>query len=137
MEFQGVAGGRVMSDREALALSPLHWAYIGDAVFELFVRHALLQPGVPVHEVHRRVVGWVSARGQEELWRRLDGLLTETEADVARRGRNAKSSLPHKADPAAYRRSTALEALVGYLYLTGRYERICELLSSVGKEAPR
>lgn len=135
MELQGVAGERTMSDREALALSPLHWAYVGDAVFELFARQALLRPGVPVHEVHRKVVGWVSAQGQEALWRRIAGFLTEAEAEVARRGRNAKSSLPHKADPAAYRRSTALEALIGYLYLTGRYGRIHELLSAVGEES--
>lgn len=136
MELQGVAWGKQMSDREAMALSPLHWAYVGDAVFELVARCAHLRPGVPLHEVHRRVVAQVSAVGQEALWQRIAGLLTDEEAEVARRGRNAKSSLPHRSDPAAYRRSTALEALVGYLYLTGRYDRILQLLASMGSETP-
>lgn len=119
---------RLIDPGEAGALSPLVLAYVGDAVYELFVRSWLLTSRVSVDRLHRRCVEWVSANGQERVWEGVKNLLDADEAEVARRARNAKSPAPRTASVAAYRRATALEAVVGYLYLTGRDQRIQELL---------
>lgn len=132
MVLQGLTPKEIPMGRdEAAALSPLALAYIGDAVYEILVRQAVLRPGVKVQRLHSRAVQWVSATGQERLWSQIEGDLTAEEQDVGRRARNAKGTVPQNADPAAYRKSTALEAVIGYLYLTGRTERIQTLVGSV------
>jgi len=108
---------------------PLHLAYLGDAVWELHVRRTLLRGGpVRMDEVHRRAVGAVQAAAQAAALHRIEPFLTEEEKEVARRGRNAKSSPPRGVDPVDYRYSTAFECLLGYLYYTGRMERLREVL---------
>ncbi|MBD2844744.1 ribonuclease III [Paenibacillus sp. IB182496] len=111
-------------------MNPVALAYLGDAVFELLVRQYLLsRANHRLHELHRQATSYVSAKAQAELLRRWQPLLTEEEADLVRRGRNAKSGGPTKnADPAAYRLATGLECLVGYLYYHKRSERLHELL---------
>lgn len=129
MDVQRVIGPEhPLSPREAGALPALVLAYIGDAVYELLVRTAALGGGGPVDRLHNRVVEWVSAAGQERVWQAIEKELTPEEAAVARRGRNAKGSVPKGATPSAYRAGTSLEALVGYLYLTGDAERLERLL---------
>jgi len=114
-------------------MNPVVLAYVGDAVFELLVRQYLVaQPDHRSANLHRAATGHVSAKAQRrlllEVWQ---ALLTEEEADVVRRGRNAKSGAPPKnADPADYRHATALECLVGYLYYLGRTERLGELMAA-------
>lgn len=108
---------------------PLHLAYLGDAVWELHVRHSIVRGGVAKRDdMHRRAVERVHAAAQAELLHRIEHRLTDEERDVARRGRNAKSQVPRGADPVDYRYSTALECLLGYLYYTGQNRRLHEVL---------
>ncbi|WP_051235988.1 Mini-ribonuclease 3 [Paenibacillus pinihumi] len=116
--------------KEPDQLSPVVLAYIGDAVFELIIRQYLIsQTNHKLHHLHREATSRVSAKAQCALLQRLMPVLTEEEADIVRRGRNAKSGNPPKnADPHDYRQATALECLFGYLYYQRRSGRIHELL---------
>ena len=112
-------------------IPPLVLAYVGDSFFNLFVRTSLLrfeQNKVRVlHDYGARIV---SATWQAQALRELEPLLTEAEAEVVRRGRNAKSTVPKSASVGDYRSSTGFEALLGFLYLTGeqgRLEELCRL----------
>jgi len=123
----------VFSDLEIEAglLAPLVLAYVGDAVYELYIRTKLVEkhPG-KVHDLHQMAVKYVQAAGQAAVMHSWQGSLTAEEKRIVRRGRNAKSAVPRHSDMADYRHSTGLEALIGYLYLTGREERLAELLES-------
>lgn len=113
-----------------LEISSLVLAYIGDAVFELYIRMSLVAQGRSrVNDLHRQASEQVRAVNQAELLKRLEPLLNEEERDVARRGRNAKSgSLPKNVEMATYRISTGFEALLGYLFIARREDRIKDLL---------
>ena len=108
----------------------LELAYIGDALYDLYVREHLIAHGGRVRALHRHAISLVCAHAQAEALGRIEGMLTEAEAGVVRRARNAKQSPPRNADPAEYHRATALEAVVGYLYVTGNRERMNELLAA-------
>jgi ribonuclease-3 family protein len=113
-------------------VSPLLLAYLGDAVFELYVRHMLVTDQArPIRQLHRKATRIVRAGGQDKALRQIESLLTEEEADIVRRGRNTKSRVPKNADMAAYRRATGFEALLGWLYITDKQERINQLLSGI------
>ncbi|MFS0724496.1 Mini-ribonuclease 3 [Paenibacillus sp. 1P07SE] len=118
-------------------MNPVVLAYIGDAVYELLVRQYLLsKPNHKLHHLHSQAVSFVSAKAQSALLRRLQPLLTEEEADIVRRGRNAKSGAPPKnADVQEYRLATSFECLLGYLYCQKRTERLHELLAYAWPEA--
>jgi len=107
----------------------LELAYIGDTVYDLYVRSALLRKGLRVRDMHKRAVKTVCAHAQAQAFRKIEPNLTETEHDVARRARNAHQSPPKNADPAEYHLATALEALTGYLFVTGQHERMDALLT--------
>lgn len=114
---------------EASTMAPLALAYLGDAVFELYVRQRLLRGAArPTAELHRQAVRRVRAAAQaaalRSCWEELRGL----EAVVARRARNARYSSHRGVDPAVYHYSTAFEALVGFLYLTGSAERLEQVM---------
>jgi ribonuclease-3 family protein len=111
-------------------LSPVVLAYIGDAVFEIYVRQRLVAGfNRKPHELHRAATSYVSAAAQARLLQSWMPLLTEEETDIVRRGRNTKSGQPPKnADPADYRHATALECLVGYLYYQGAKQRLEQLV---------
>ena len=111
-------------------LPPVVLAYIGDAVFEVYVRQHLVA-GIArrPHELHRAATRYVSAAAQASLLRRWMPLLTEREAEIVRRGRNTKSQPPRNAEPADYRQATALECLVGYLFYKGERQRLEELIA--------
>lgn len=117
---------------DAKQLNSLALAYMGDAVYEEYVRRHLLQSGkVKPHQLHREGTKYVSAKAQcQVLFRILDEqLLTEAEHAVVMRGRNAKSgTVPKNTDVQTYRYSTAFEALMGYLYLSLEKERLEELI---------
>ena len=102
----------------ATELSPVLLAYIGDAVYELHVRCRLLMPPKRIRDYHQAVVAWVRAESQSALLERWQPLLTEAEADLVRRGRNATSRSPRRLSPAIYQRATGLETLIGYLFLS-------------------
>ncbi len=110
-------------------VSPIVLAYVGDAVFEVYVRqHLVAGPIRKPHELHRAATRYVSAASQAKTLRRWMPILTEAEADMVRRGRNTKSKPPRHADPGEYRHATALECLVGYLFYKGERERLEQLM---------
>lgn len=117
---------------DAKQLNSLALAYMGDAVFENYVRRHLLYSGqVRPNQLHRAGTKYVSAKAQCQILFQMmdDHVLTEDEKAVVMRGRNAKSgTVPKNTDVQTYRYSTAFEALMGYLYLTGEMERLEELI---------
>lgn len=106
----------------------LELAFVGDSVYDLTVRARLVREGGHVRDLHRKAVGFVKAAAQSEALGRIEPMLTEEEAGVVRRARNARQTPTKNADAADYHRATALEALIGFLYLTGREERLKEIL---------
>lgn len=112
--------------------SPLTLAYIGDGVFDLVIRSVVVGKGnTRPNRLHHRTSQIVKAHTQAQIIEYLEPQLTEEEADIYRRGRNAKSpTMAKNATMADYRRATGLEALVGYLYLTDRFERLVALVKS-------
>lgn len=121
-----------MTDREAKLLSPLGLAYIGDGIYELMARRRVLAQGnMPVQKLHRATVSLVRAAAQSEAVNLLQDRLSEEELAIYKRGRNADSHPPKNADTVEYRRATGLEALFGYLYLTGRTDRLEELFDLI------
>jgi ribonuclease III family protein len=113
-------------------LNSLALAYMGDAVFEQYVRNHLIQKGtVRPNFLHKEATAYVSAKAQSYVIHKfLEGdFLDEEETAVVRRGRNAKSgTIPKNTDVQTYRYSTAFEALIGYLYLSGAEERLEEII---------
>lgn len=138
---EGVKSGSGFSDycREALRLkdqdvrsySPLALAYIGDAAYELVIRTKVMNHGsMQVNKMHKKSADLVKAQTQANLFKVLEEELTQEELSVYKRGRNAKSvTVAKHAAMIDYRMATGFEALVGYLYLTGQYERMIELVS--------
>jgi len=120
-----------ISEAEARQISPVTLAFVGDAVYSLFVREKLvLTADRPAGELQKLTSARVSAHGQNELLHVVSESFTEEELAVFKRGRNAKKATKSKnAEVAEYNNSTGLEAVVGYLYLTGQYGRIAELLN--------
>ena len=111
-------------------MSPLTWAYVGDAVYELYIRHHLVETtNLKPNKLHREATKFVRASAQAEILEKLKEYLTEEEQEIVRRGRNTQNHhLPKNADPADYMYSTAFEGLIGYLYLTKQDERLQEIL---------
>lgn len=107
---------------------PVELAYIGDAVFSLYVRRRLLPVSSHVQVLHDLAARMVSAVMQAKAMDALEGDLTEEESQIARRGRNTKSTVPKSASVREYRQGTAFEALMGYLYLMDQKERLHELM---------
>jgi ribonuclease III family protein len=114
-------------------LNSLALAYLGDAVFETYIRYHLIQTGqVRPNQLHRAATKYVSAKAQAGIVHRIleANILSDTEITVLKRGRNAKSgSVPKNTDVLTYRHSTAFEALIGYLHLSGDKKRVEELIS--------
>ena len=110
-------------------------AFMGDAVFEQFVRERILHGGtVGADKMHRAAVRYVKAAAQEQALRAMMQELTEEELSVVRRARNHKiTSKPKNADPVTYKMATAFEALVGYLYLSGQKDRLAEIMERAAK----
>jgi ribonuclease-3 family protein len=105
-------------------------AYIGDAVCHLFIRQWLTGKGGNVRGLTQKAAACACAPGQARAAEMLQSLLTEEEADIFRRGRNAKCGVvPKNCDPVDYRKATGFEALMGWLYVNGKKERLEELLS--------
>lgn len=110
--------------------SPLALAYIGDAIYDLVIRTIVVERGnTSVNKLHKKTVSYVNARIQAQMIEALTDELTEEEKTVYRRGRNAKSYTTAKnASVIEYRKATGFEALCGYLYLTGKQERMLSLV---------
>lgn len=112
-------------------LSPLTLAFLGDAVYELYVRETLVRSANrPANDLHKLAVQQVKASAQASAIEKLMPILTEEEEAIYKRGRNAHANhLPKGASRRDYNMATGFEALVGYLHLQGRRERLIELLT--------
>ena len=121
---------------KANTYSPLALAYIGDGVYEMFIRTYIIAKGnAPVNKMHKRARDLVRATTQAKMYHVIAPMLTEEEVQVLKRGRNAKSiSAPKNADVTEYRHATGLEALIGYLYIAGNITRIHEIITTGLKE---
>jgi len=124
--------------KDAKQFNGLALAYMGDAVYEVYIRHFLLSKGnVKPHILHRLSKEFVSAKAQAAHLEQLmnNQLFSQEELAVIKRGRNAKSgTVPKNTDVQTYRHSTAFEALIGYLYLQGNIERINEIIGFIIEE---
>lgn len=116
--------------QDAKMLSPLVWAYVGDAVYELFIRTMLTNnSNAKPHKLHIESIKYVKAKSQADILKKIDEKLTEEEKDIVRRGRNTENHhIAKNTNVADYAQSTAFEALIGYLYLTKQDERLKEIL---------
>jgi len=110
--------------------SPLVLAYIGDTVFEVFIRTLVVYKGnAPVYKLHRKSVDFVKAKSQSDTIHRIMQFLTLEELDIVRRGRNAKSgTIPKNVDIGEYKYATGFESLLGFLYLKRDFARLMQVL---------
>ena len=117
--------------QDAKLLLPLVWAYVGDSVFELYVRTKLINnSNAKPHKLHIESIKYVKAKSQADILKRITDKLTDEERDVVRRGRNTENHhVAKNSNVADYSQSTAFEALIGYLYLTKQDERLEEILN--------
>lgn len=122
-------------DINADTISPLTLAFVGDAVFSLYIREMLVcDANRPVGKLHTLSVKWVKAEAQSKGMHAILPMLSEKEAEVFKRGRNAHTShTPKNQSGCDYHYATGFEALVGYLYLKDNGERLSLLLSEVIK----
>ena len=128
----------MITEKEAQGYSPNVLAFYGDSVYEVLVRERVVtQHQTNAGRLHDMAVERVRASYQSEAVNVIEPMLTEKEADILRRGRNAGGiSVPKSAKPSEYRRATALEALFGYLSLTGQNERIETLFNAICEALP-
>lgn len=123
-----------LSREDLLMLSPLQLAYIGDAVYELFVRTYLLNRGLKVNELHKEATKYVKAKSQSEIVHGIFDKLYEDEKSYVKKGRNAKSyTSPKNANIVDYKYATGLECLFGYLYLNNKDSRMEEIFNEITK----
>ncbi len=111
-------------------MSPLTWAYLGDSIFETYIRDYLVDTtNLKPNKLHRKAIMYVKAKAQADVIKKLDAYLTDEEKDIVKRTRNTENHhVPKNADKADYMYSTAFEGLIGYLYLTKQEERLAEIL---------
>ena len=135
LELSGLSVGNIenffeIKDNDIRSFSPLTLAYIGDAVYEIIIRTIIVEKGnAPVNKLHHKASSIVKAAAQRKAMENIMPLLTEGEEAVYKRGRNAKSYTSAKnASIIDYRIATGFEALIGFLYLSGKNGRILELV---------
>lgn len=129
-QMSAACGGALeqMQQLSPTQLSPTALAYLGDAVYELYVRTCYLLPPKRSQVYHEMVVAQVRAESQARSLLALQPYLTSTELEILRRGRNAAAGRPRRVDPEIYQQATSLETLMGYLYLTDP-KRLTQLLA--------
>lgn len=134
MEFDILKGK--FTTNEARGLNPLVLAFIGDAIYEVFVRTYLVDNNryMSAHKLHVKAVSFVKAHAQSEFMKKIEDKLTEEEYIIFKRGRNSKSgTVPKNADVQEYRIATGFETLIGFLYITEQVDRLNELLEMIIK----
>ncbi len=139
MDLAGlIREGFELKQQDIRSYSPLTLAFLGDNVFDLIIRSLVAQEGNrQVNILHKKKSAIVCASAQAAILEAVKDSLSEEEAAVVRRGRNAKShTMPKNAKMSDYRNATGFEALLGFLYLQGRMDRILEL-TKTGLEAVR
>ena len=125
--------GKQLTEQDVHMMSPLVLAYIGDTIYDLFVRtYLVITQHESVHQLNAKAISFVKAGAQYDTLNKIEHILTDEEKDVIRRGRNAKSATtPKNADVVQYRWATGLEALLGYLYLLGRQDRLLLIIGRI------
>ena len=120
-----------MEELDVNQMSPLVWAYIGDSVYEQYIRNYLVtNTKYKPHKLHIEATKFVKAASQAKILQQLEEHLTEEEKDIVRRTRNTKNHhLPKNSNVQEYKQATAFEALIGYLYLTKNEKRLEEILN--------
>ena len=115
---------------EVNLMSPLTWAYVGDCVYELYIRTKLVnETNLKPHNLHIEAIKHVKAKAQAELLEKIMESLTEEEKNIVRRARNTQNHhLPKNSNVTEYMYATAFEGLIGYLYLTKQEDRLKEIL---------
>lgn len=118
-------------------MSPLVWAYMGDAVYEKFIREYVIRQGLCKNGLlHKKSIKYVSAKGQAQILKEIEEFLTDEEKDIVRRGRNSNPhSTAKNADIVEYKYATGFEALIGWLYLNEKEERLEEILKKCVENA--
>lgn len=121
-----------IEEAKLIRISPLSLAYLGDTVYESYIREYLLRDNIfqKINDLHKRAIKYVSASAQSKAITGLKPILTEQEETVFKRGRNHKKTTASKnASVIDYRHSTGFEAVIGYLYLKGDKERLEHIVS--------
>lgn len=112
--------------------SALTLAYIGDCIYEIYVRSYLISDGNhKVNDLHKAATSYVRASAQASFFHRIENLLTEEETAAFHRGRNTKSHPPKNADVLEYKTATGVEAMLGHLYIKQEFKRISELMDKL------
>ena len=125
----------ILTREEAKGYSPNALAFYGDCIWEMLVRRRLLGRGnAPSAKLHKQSVELVRASFQSQAADIIEKLLTEEEADIIRRGRNAAVSVPKSSTPKEYHRATGFEALFGFLFLIGEFDRAEKLFEVIWNE---
>ncbi len=124
---------RTRSVEQVRQMSPLTWAYVGDSVYEQYIRTYLINTTrLKPHELHVKAIKYVKAKAQADILQKLEEILTQEEKDIVRRGRNTQTHhIAKNASFQDYMYSTAFEALIGYLYLTKQDARLSEILNKI------
>ena len=137
MSIDTLAAAAPLEPAEAQQYSPLALAFLGDSVYEVMVREQILrEANRPARDLHTLAVARVRAAYQADAALRIADQLSEEEAEIFRRGRNASGiSVPKHATPADYRKATGIECLFGYLFLCGRTARLRELFQTVWSDS--
>ena len=132
LSVNGIDSFFEITNKDIRSFSPLTLAYIGDAVYEIVIRTIIVEKGnAPVNKLHHKASSLVKAVAQKEAMEKILPLLTKEEEAVYKRGRNAKSYTSAKNTSVIdYRIATGFEALMGFLYLMGRNERMLELVKN-------
>lgn len=128
--FENIVRDFDIKQRDVGQISPLVLAYIGDSVYEVFIRTLVVcEESAPVNKLHRRSTGFVKAKAQSDIVHRIMEFLSDEEQNIVRRGRNAKSgTMPKNADVTEYKYATGFESLIGYLYLKKDFRRLVQIL---------
>lgn len=116
-------------------LSPLNWAYVGDCIYELYVRTYLINTtNLKPHKLHIETIKYVRASAQAKSLKKIMVILSDEEKEIVRRGRNTENHhIPKNSTVEEYAYSTAFEALIGYLYLTNKLNRVKEIIEKAVK----
>ena len=127
----------MISKSDISQMSPLVLAYMGDAVYEKFIREYVIRQGLCKNGLlHKKSIKYVSAKGQAQILKEIEDFLTDEEKDIVRRGRNSNPhSTAKNADIVEYKYATGFEALIGWLYLNEKGERLEEILKKCVENA--
>ena len=122
-----------MEKSEVEMMSPITWAYLGDSIYEAYVRTYLIETtNLKPHKLHIKAIKYVKAKAQADALKKIYNSLTPKEQEIVRRSRNTQNHhVAKNADPADYMYATAFEGLIGYLYLINDQERLQEIIKKL------